>query len=125
MTMIGSRDPKLGNLIKYEEGSRVGYCRKVVTVNEAAETEYTIGMLVGTDGTDWKLSDPTASDGSEDIAGIVLENKTVEASTDTEVVVMFRGPAGVADAALVLGDHDAEDAAEALEALGIKVFEQV
>jgi hypothetical protein len=121
MAQIGTRDPKLGNLIKYEEGTPIGYCRKEVVVNEAAAQEYTIGTLLGFDGTDWKISDPAAVDGSETIAAVVIENKSIAAATNTNVAVLYRGPASVADDALVLGGHTAADAAAALEALGIKV----
>lgn len=121
MAQIGTRDPKLGNLIKYEEGTHIGYCRKEVVVNEAAETEYTIGTLLGFDGTDWKISDPAAVDGSETIAAVVIENKSIPAATNTDVAVLYRGPASVSADALVLGDHTAADAAAALEALGIKI----
>jgi len=126
MTQIGTRDPKLGNLIKYEEGTHVGYCRKEVTVNEAAAVDYQIGMLLGqVTGGDWVISDPAAVDGSEVIQAVVVENKSIPATTDTQVSVLYRGPAGVADDALILGDHTAADAASALEGLGVKVMTQV
>jgi len=126
MTQIGTRDPKLGNLIKYEEGTHVGYCRKEVTVNEAAAVDYQIGMLLGqVTGGDWVISDPAAVDGSEVIQAVVVENKSIPAATATDVAVLYRGPAGVADDALILGDHTAADAASALEGLGVKVMEQV
>lgn len=122
MAKIGTRDPKLGNLIKYEEGTHIGYCRKEVVVNEASAVDYEIGMLLGTaDGETFVISDPAAVDGSETIAAVVIENKAIPAATDTGVAVLYRGPASVADGALVLGDHTAADAAAALEALGIKV----
>lgn len=123
MTKVATRDPKLGNLLKYEEGTPVGYCRKVVTVNEAAESEYQIGTLLGFDGTDYKISTDGAVDGSEVVAAICIENKTVAATTDTEVVVLFRGPCGVSKGALVLGDRDEDEAVAEIEALGIKVME--
>lgn len=125
MAKIGERGTKLGALIKYEEGTHIGYCREVVTVNEAVATEYEIGMLLGNDGTDYKISDPAAVDGSEVISRVVIENKSIPATTDTEVVVLKRGPCGVADDALVLGDHTLADATTALEGLGIDVLEQV
>ena len=125
MAKLGERGNKLGNLIKYEEGTHIGYCRKVVVANEAAAQEYTIGTLLGFDGTDWKISDPAAVDGSETPAAIVIEDVSVPATTNTDVVVLYRGPAGVADDALVLGDHTKADAVAAVEALGIKVSEQV
>lgn len=126
MAKIGERGNKLGNLVKYEEGTHVGYCRKVVSATEAAATDYVIGTLLGTaDGTSYVISDPVAIDGSEVPAAIVIEDVSLEAATATDVVVLFRGPATVADDALVLGDHTIEDASAALEALGIQVAEQV
>lgn len=47
MTKVATRAPRLGDLIQYEEGQCVGFCRKTVTVNEAAETEYKIGRVLG------------------------------------------------------------------------------
>lgn len=125
MAKLGERGNKLGNLIKYEEGTHIGYCRKVVVANEAAAEEYTIGTLLGFDGTDWKISDPAAVDGSETPAAIVIEDVSVPATTNTDVVVLYRGPAGVADESLVLGDHTQADANAAIEALGIKIMERV
>lgn len=125
MAKLGERGNKLGNLIKYEEGTHIGYCRKVVSATESAATDYVIGTLLGTDGTDWFISDPVASDGSEVPAAIVIEDISLEAATATDVVVLYRGPAGVADESLVLGDHTQADANAAVEALGIKVMEQV
>jgi len=125
MTQIGTRDPKLGNLVKYEEGTHIGYCRDTVTVNEASAEEYTVGTLLGFDGTDYKISVEAAVDGSEVVAAVVLENKSIAATTDTEVSVLVRGPAGVSQDALVLGDRTEADVVSELEALGIKVMTTV
>ncbi len=125
MTQIGTRDPKLGNLIKYEEGTHIGYCRKTVTVNEASAEEYTIGTLLGFDGTDYKISLEAAADGSEVVAAIVIENKSIPATTGTEVEVIYRGPAGVSRDALVFGDRTEADAVAEVEALGIQVMTTV
>jgi len=125
MAKLGERGNKLGNLIKYEEGTHIGYCRKVVSATESAATDYVIGTLLGTDGTDWFISDPVATDGSEVPAAIVIEDISLEAATATDVVVLYRGPAGVADESLVLGDHTQADANAAIEALGIKIMERV
>lgn len=125
MAKLGERGNKLGNLIKYEEGTHIGYCRKVVSATESAATDYVIGTLLGTDGTDWFISDPVASDGSEVPAAIVIEDISLEAATATDVVVLYRGPAGVSIDALVLGDHTEADAVAAVEALGIKAMETV
>lgn len=125
MAKLGERGNKLGNLIKYEEGTHIGYCRKVVSATETAATDYVIGTLLGTDGTDWFISDPVAVDGSETPAAIVIEDISLEAATATDVVVLYRGPAGVSIDALVLGDHTEADAVAAVEALGIKAMETV
>lgn len=125
MAKLGERGNKLGNLIKYEEGTHIGYCRKVVSATESAATDYVIGTLLGTDGTNWFISDPVASDGSEVPAAIVIEDISLEAATATDVVVLYRGPAGVSIDALVLGDHTEADAVAAVEALGIKAMETV
>ena len=130
MALVGSTKPKIGNLVKHEYGREHGYCREVLTVNEAAAEEYSIGSLVGkvTATGKYKLVDPTAGDGSEVVAGIVIENKSIPATTDTDVVVMVRGNAIVADQAIVFDktfDAGQKAAAKAeIEALGILVRQQ-
>lgn len=125
---IGTRGPKLGNLLKQEQWSHLGYCRKVVTAQESAGTTYDIGTVLGDNGTNYVISDSGASDGSEVPAAIVIEKVELEAATDTEVVVLVRGPASVADAALILDaswSGSEEDVYAALEALGIQVLRQI
>lgn len=52
----------------------------------------------------YKISEATATDGSQIAAGVVLEDKAVAATTDTKVLVAVRGPMIVSKAGLVLGD---------------------
>lgn len=121
---IGTRAPKLGNLVKDEFWEQHGYCRKVVTAQEVGATTYEIGTVLGDNGTEFLVSVQTAVDGSEVPAAIVVEAVDLEAATDTDVVVMFRGPAVVADAALILDatwDGLEQSVYDVFEGLGIAV----
>ncbi len=129
-TKNSERGPKLGNLIKFELFSEHGYCREVVNANLAAEATYDIGTVVGevTATGNYVISDSAATDGSEVPAGIVIEKVDIPATTDTELVILKRGPAGVADGALILDaswDGSEADVYEALESLGIAVRKQI
>lgn len=124
MPVIANEPKRLSDLLKVTEHQLwdAGYMVDFVTVNEATATDYEIGMLLGTDGAKYKISDPAASDGSEDIVAVVLENKAIPATTDTVVKVLVRGGAIVADKALVLGDHTLADAKAALLAMNPPVL---
>lgn len=122
MTQIGTRENKLGNLVKYEEGTHIGYCRKQVTAQESSATTYEIGTVLGFDGTDYKISVAGAADGSEVAAAVVVEQTELDAATNTEVAVLYRGPASVSKDALVLdASRDIDTVASELEDLGIMV----
>ncbi|QDP59445.1 MAG: putative head decoration protein D [Prokaryotic dsDNA virus sp.] len=131
MPVTAFEPKRLSDLLKFTEEDALdkGYILDFVTVNESAATDYEIGMLVGqvTANSKYKISDPNATDGSEDIAFVVLENISVPATTDTQVKVLVRGKATVADDALVLGDHTLADATAALNAMNppVLVDEQV
>lgn len=137
MAALDTRSTRLGAVLQYEDHPEYGHCRDVVVANESAEKSYVIGTVLGkvTSTGKYKILEATASDGSENFAGIYIgkpdgDNKqTVAATTDTNVVILFRGPAGVGKANLVFGasvDTGAEkDAVYAeMEAVGIKVIEQ-
>jgi hypothetical protein len=121
----------LGNLVKHEYAREHGFCREVVTVNVAADTELSVGSVLGkvTATGKYTVSDAAAVDGSEVAAAIVVENKSVAATTDTEVAVIVRGPAIIAKQALVFDvAHDAGQIATAvaeIQSLGVVVREQV
>ena len=131
MTIIASDTMRLSNLVKKEQWTDVGYCREVVTVNEAAIKTYAVGTVLGKVTADgkYKIAVQTAVDGSAVAAAIVLEDKSIAAATDTKLVVMTRGPASISAGALVLDatyNLNAEKAVvyAALEAKGIQVLDK-
>ena len=131
MTIIASDTMRLSNLVKKEQWADASYCREVVTVNEAAIKTYAVGTVLGKVTADgkYKIAVQTAVDGSAVAAAIVLEDKTIAATTDTKLVVMTRGPASISAGALVLDatyNLDAEKAVvyAALEAKGIQVLDK-
>lgn len=128
MPLIATRAPKLGNLLKMEYGVPHGFCRETGTVNIAGGADLVIGTLLGTVAGKYVAFDPTASDGSEVVSAIVIENKTVGDAVDTPVTVLVRGPAIVGRDAIVFPDGATapqKAAAEAqIESLGILVRDQ-
>lgn len=137
MAAIDTRSTRLGAVLQYEDHPEYGHCRDVVVANEAAIKTYVIGTVLGkvTATGKYKILEATAVDGSQNFAGIYIgepkgDNKqTIAATTDTDVVVLFRGPAGVGKANLVFGasvDTAPELAAvyAQMEAVGIKLIEQ-
>jgi hypothetical protein len=137
MAAIDTRSTRLGAVLQYEDHPEYGHCRDVVVANEAAIKSYVIGTVLGkvTANGKYKILEATAVDGSQNFAGIYIgkpdgDNKqTIAATTDTNVTVLFRGPAGVGKAYLVFGasvDTAPELAAvyAQMEAVGIKVIDQ-
>ena len=110
---IAQENYRYSNLVKEELWHEKGFCTKQVTVNDAAAS-LVIGTVLGQVTADgkYKVSVQTATDGSETPAAIVVEDITIPAATDTEVLVMYRGPAEVSKGALVL---DASFTAGALQ----------
>ena len=60
--------------------------------------------------------------GMNTFAGIVLYSKSAEASTDTAIIVLSRGAAGVSEAGLKLGALTLADVKAKLLSVGIKVL---
>ena len=83
---VAQETQRLSNLIKYELFPEFGHCRDEIKYNGTAK-DFAIGDLVAADGT----VPATAAN----IAGIVLHNKSAEASTDTTIIVLSRGAASV------------------------------
>lgn len=85
----------------------------------------------------WKSYDPTATDGSQVAAGIYIADSlgishttTLTAATDTNVLIIDRGPVKCADGALLWGTtvttQAQKDTAKAqLDAIGIRVSVQI
>jgi hypothetical protein len=131
MAVIGTQNPLFSNVVKQELFPEIAYCRAVVTVNDDAAT-LKVGTVLGkvTIGGKYKVAVETASDGSKVADAVVIQEITVPASTDTNVVVLIKGPAAVSKGGLILDstyDSDAKKLAvyTALEAKGIKVLETV
>lgn len=103
MTLVATEAQRYSNLVKEELWHEKGYCTKQVTVNDAAQT-LALGTVLGqvTVGGKYKVAKETASDGSKVGAAIVVEAITIPATTDTNVLVMYRGPAEVSKGALVV-----------------------
>lgn len=130
MTVIATDTLRLSNVLKQELWAELGYCRTVVTVNEGAAATYVPGTVLGkvTSGGKYKVAVETAVDGSKVAAAIVLDLKTIAASTDTKVVVLVKGPATVSKGGLVLDSTYDNDTKKnvvyaSLEAVGIQVLE--
>lgn len=120
---------RFSNLVKHEMCPETGYCRKEVTVNEAAIKTYAVGTVLGkvTATGKYKIAVETAVDGSKVAAALVIADHSIAAATDTKIVVLQKGPAEISKGALVLDatyDNDAKkDAVYAsLEAVGINVL---
>ena len=132
MSVIATDTKRLSNLLKHEYAPEYAYCRDVVTVNEAAAKTYAVGTVLGkvTASGKYVVAKETAVDGSKVPAAVVIEDKSVAATTDTKVLTIVRGNAILSKGALVL-DATYNDAAkkqavyDALEAKNILVNETV
>lgn len=129
MTIIATDTARFSNLVKHELWPETGYCRKEVTVNEAAIKTYAVGTVLGkvTATGKYKIAVETAVDGSKVAAAIVMSDASIAAATDTKLVVLVKGPLEVSKGALGLDatyDNDAKkDAVYAsLEAVGINIL---
>ena len=132
MSLIATDTARKSHLVKQELFPENGFNYDVVTVNEAAAASYVVGTVLGkiTASGKYIISKANASDGSQVAAAIVVEEKSIAATTDTKVLAMVRGPAIVSKAALVLDatiNLDAEKAAvyAAFEAKDILVNDAV
>lgn len=113
---IATDTQRFSNLVKYELFPEFRHCRDVLTYKGGAKV-FAIGDLVAADGTV-----PTTA---ANIAGIVVQNTTAAAATDTAVVVLARGAAGVSQAGIKLGTLAIADVKAKLLTLGIKVLTAV
>lgn len=129
MTVIATETQRLSNTVKREYGEDTAYCREVVVANEAAAKTYKIGDVVGlvSATSKVKLAVETAVDGSKAFYGIVMEDKTVPATTDTKVLVAVRGPMTVSKSGVYLDSTYDNDTKKnvvyaAMEAKGIQIL---
>ena len=129
--LIATENFRLSNVLKHEYEPSLGYCRETVVINDAA-ANLKIGTVLGmvTATGKYKVCVQTATDGSQNAAAVLMEDKTIANSTDTKVLALVRGPAIVSKSGLVLDasfDQDAEKAAAyaALAAKGIVASDAV
>lgn len=122
MGIIATEAFRFSNVVKHEYEPSIAFCREGVVVNDVAAS-LVPGVVLGkvTATGKYKVAKADATDGSEVAAAVVIEEKTVAASTDTKVLALVRGPAIVSKAGLILDatyNLDAEKAAvyAALEA---------
>ena len=113
---IATDTQRFSNLVKYELFPEFRHCRDVLTYNGTAK-DFAIGDLVAADGT----VPATAAA----IAGIVVQVASAPATTNTSVIILARGAAGVSTAGLKLGTLALADVKAKLLTLGIKVLTAV
>ena len=116
-----TQPPTMGDVLKYELNPN--FTRETVTL--LAGTNYPVGAVLGriTASGKMKLSTAAGSDGAQNAAAVLLYDVDATAADATGIVVV-RGPAIIAKAALVF-DASVDDAAKTaakhaqLTALGI------
>ena len=128
MAVISTEGKKYSDVFAHVQWPESRYNFDEVVVNDTAAT-LALGTLLGvvTATGKYKVCVETAVDGSKTPAAIVAEAETIPGSTDTKVLVAFRGPLSVKKAGLVLGtsyDNATKQgvAYAALEAKGIQVL---
>lgn len=130
MTKLASDFPIVSDVVKYESEKQWGRNRSDVTYNGAATT-LEIGTVLGkvTASGKYVVLAPAASDGSQTAAAVVVEKKTVPATTDTKVQVVggdvgYQVQVGLLDTGLIFpAGITAPQRATALTNLGLKGFQ--
>lgn len=132
MPVIATEARRYSNVVKQELWPEHGYCKQVVTVNEATARNYVPGTVLGkvTATGKYKIAVQTQTDGSQTPDAIVVGEVAVAAATDTKVLVLIKGPSMVSKFGLQLdasfNDDTKRNAAyAALEAKDIAVLDAV
>jgi predicted regulator of Ras-like GTPase activity (Roadblock/LC7/MglB family) len=129
MTKIATENPRISDVVKYEQAPEHGWCRDDVVINVAAAADYKIGTVLGKVTATGKYVPVNAAavvgqEGAEVAAAILLENVSVAATTDTTATAAVNGAMIVRDGGLVfVNTHSTAEraaAVAAIEALGIK-----
>ena len=110
---IATDTQRFSNLVKYELFPEFRHCRDVITYNGTAKN-FAIGDLVDANG-----GVPATA---ADIAGIVVQDVSAPATTDTAIIVLARGAAGVTDVGIKLGTLTLANVKAKLLTLDIKVL---
>lgn len=130
MAVIATDSTRFSAVVKYEHEPQLAFCRESVVLNDTAQT-LKVGTVLGkvTATGKWRVALSASADGSQTPAGILIADAqglsgdiVLANATDTKALILARGPAIVADAALVLGTGITAGAAKtALAALNILV----
>ncbi len=122
MPAIGvARPTRVGDVVQFETYSEYGYCRKIIRAVTPA-VDYTIGQVVKPDGAVWATG--------QTFGGIFLgtwDGKNVAvAGTAVDIVVLYRGVAGVGNGYLKPAATAAvfKEMSGLIDAAGIKILEQ-
>ena len=116
MSLIATEGFRTSHLLKGELWPEYAYCRSVVVYNGAAKT-FKVGDVVAAAG-----GVPAAA---ANIVGVVLFETDAAASTNTNLVLLSKGPAIVSKAALNVGALVLADVVTKLESMGIQVNDSV
>ena len=102
-TPLYTENKRFSNTVKAELWPEQGYTRAVVTYNGTAGS-LVIGTVLGkvTASGKYKVAIQSAVDGSQTPDAILIEDKTVALNTDTQILVLIKGPAVVSKAALTV-----------------------
>lgn len=132
MSAFATESARKSHLVKKELWPETAYNYEVVTFNQAAAADLVVGTAVAkvTATGKWAVAVESGAGGLGDVAGLVVEEKSAAAATDTKVLVMLRGPAIVSKEAILLDssfDNATKKAAAyaALEAKGILVNDSI
>lgn len=130
MASFAKREQKLGNLVKYEQGTEHGFCREVMTVTLTPTSS--IGDVLVDAAGKLVLVDVAGTANAEAVLvdTNVYDLRPASGTVDADLAVMVRGDAILADKALKYNadiNTDAEIAAlhAVLAAKGMLVREQV
>lgn len=111
MPVIATDTQRFSNVIKYEQDPAVGITREQGVFNDTAQT-LKVGTVLGkvTATGKWRVALSASADGSQTPAGIYIADTLGQSSdlvvanaTDTQILVLARGDAIVADGGLILG----------------------
>lgn len=112
MPLIATDASRLSYLLLNEYEPSTGYCRDVLTVNEAAAATFPVGTVLGkvTATGKYKRVEASANDGSQVAVAVVIGDKSgaatdvaVAAATDTPVLALTRGPVVLSAGHLLFG----------------------
>lgn len=121
MSVFATDSTRFSNVVKEEYKPEQGYCRESVVINDSAQT-IKVGTLLGkvTATGKYRVSLSASADGSQTPVGVYIidglgqsGDLVLPANTDTKAIILARGPAIVADAALTLGTGITAAAAKA------------